>query len=127
MIPELGAGCGAAYEKTTVMFSSMSPPVASAAAMVRLDPARKTIKEARIYIGSCTPSYPHRGDKAEAYLVNKPFEDGILKEASEIAIAKLKPISDGHGSAEYRAVVAGAMVRRALEDAGRAAQTSPLK
>ena len=84
----------------------------------------KTIKECRIYVGSCIPSYPHRGEKAEAYLVNKPVGEEILREASQMAVSTLKPISDNYGSAEYRVLVASVGVRRALEQAAQAAQAS---
>ena len=124
IIPELRSGSGAGYEKTTVMVSSMSPPVASAAAMVGLDTGGRTIKDCRIYVGGCTPSYPHRGEKAEAYLVNKPVGEEILREASQMAVSTLKPISDNYGSAEYRALVASVVVRRALKQAVQAAQAS---
>ncbi len=117
-IPELKPSSGVRYEKTNVMVSSMSPPVASAAAMLRLNPRKKIVEACRIFVGSCRASYPHRSKEAEGYLINKPFEDAILREAAEMAVAGLEPISDGYGSAEYRMRVAGVMVRRALEKAG---------
>ena len=117
------AGFGAGYEKTTVMTSNMSPPVASAAALLRLNPRDKTIEACRICVGSCVP-YPHRAVKAEDYLTHKPFEEGILTEAAEMAVTGLRPISDNYGSAEYRALVVTVMVRRALEQAGRMALAS---
>jgi len=124
IIPELKPGFGVGYEKTTVMISSMSPPVASAAAMLRLNSQNRIIEACRIFVGSCTPSYPHRGNKAETYLVNKQFEDEILEKAAEMAVVGLKPISDAYGSGEYRSLVAGTMVRRALEQAGQMALAS---
>jgi carbon-monoxide dehydrogenase medium subunit len=125
VIPELKAGVGAGYEKTTVMVSPMSPPVASAATMVRLDPRGKMIQACRIYIGSCAPSYPHRSEKAEDYLLKKPFDEGIGKEAAEMATADLKPIPDGYSSAAYRSQVAGILVNRVLKQAVQAALANP--
>jgi CO/xanthine dehydrogenase FAD-binding subunit len=124
IIPAQKPGSGAGYEKTTVMISPMSSAVASAAAWLCLDPREKTIKECRIAIGSCT-SYPYRGKKAEEYLIGKPFGEAILEDAAEMAVSGLEPVSDNYGSAEYRAMVAGVMVRRALEKAGSTALIDP--
>lgn len=121
IIPGLRPGSGVGYQKATVMVSPMSPPVASAAAMLRLNSQNKMIEACRILVGSCIPSYPHSGSKAEAYLINKPFENETVREAAEMALVDLRPISDGYGSAEHRSLVAGVMVRRALEEAGRMA------
>lgn len=127
IIPQLKPGSGIGYQKATVMVSPMSPPVSSAAAMLRFDSKNRMIKSCRIFVGSCMPSYPHRANKAEAYLINKPFENETVREAAKMALAGLEPISDAYGSAEYRSLVAGVMVRRALEEAGHMALADPVQ
>jgi len=123
IIPDLESGSGVGYEKTTAMASPMSTPIASAAAMLRIKAKGKVIENSRIFVGGCT-FYPHRCEKAEKLLTGKVFEERLLDEAAEMGSDRLKPISDSYGSAEYRAWVAGNLVRRALEQAGQMALNS---
>lgn len=120
IIPDLESGFGVGYEKTTEMASPMSNPIASAAAMLKINAKGKVIEKSRVYIGSCT-FYPYRCEKAEELLTGKVFEKRLIAEAAEMDLDRLKPISDNHGSAGYRVRVAGSMVRRALEQASQMA------
>lgn len=124
IIPDLESGFGVGYEKTTEMVSPMSNPIASAAAMLKINAKGKVIEKSRIYIGSCT-FYPYRCEKAEELLTGKVFEKRLIAEAAEMDLDRLKTISDNYGSDEYRVRVAGSMVHRVLEQASQMALNNP--
>src|SRR5439155_25742781 len=88
----------------------------SAAAVVTLDKAKKTIADVRIALGSVGTT-PIRAREAEAVLRGQPVKPEALREAGEKAKQAVDPISDFRGSAAYKKEMAGVFVRRALEKA----------
>ncbi len=75
-----------------------------------------TCKDIRIALGAVAP-VPMRAPKAEAYLRGKALEDGVLREAGEIASQECSPISDIRCSAEHRREIVKVFVRRAAQQA----------
>jgi len=57
---------------------------------------------------------PVRAHEAERVLAGGRLDDELAREAAEAAVRELSPLSDVHGTAEYRRGVNRAMVRRAL-------------
>lgn len=69
-------------------------------------------KDIRIALGAVAPT-PMRAVKAEAHLRGKVLEEGVLREAGEIASQECSPISDIRCSAEHRREIVKVFVRRA--------------
>ncbi|MGM0446443.1 MAG: FAD binding domain-containing protein, partial [Bacillota bacterium] len=61
----------------------------------------KTIKDAKICIGSAAP-VPLRIKKAEDYLNNKNINKVKLEKLGEIVAEEISPIDDIRGTAKYR-------------------------
>ncbi len=67
---------------------------------------------------------PLRATAAEHALTGQPLTAESIREAAALAVEAIdEPLSDVHGSAAYRQRMAGAVVRRALEEASRRAGT----
>jgi CO/xanthine dehydrogenase FAD-binding subunit len=75
---------------------------------------------ARIALGAAGP-FPQRATQAEAVLVGTYIEATHIAAAAEIAMAECDPYTDAHASTWYRRKMVGVFVRRALEQAMRAA------
>jgi carbon-monoxide dehydrogenase medium subunit len=88
--------------------------VVGAAAWVDLDGAR--CRSARVVLGGVA-STPVRAPEAEAILTDAPLDPALLRRAAGAAAGALTPISDVHGSSNYRRQLAKVLARRALEDA----------
>ncbi|MDP2663174.1 MAG: FAD binding domain-containing protein [Dehalococcoidia bacterium] len=73
-------------------------------------------KDIRIALGAVAP-VPMRALKAEAHLRGKKLEEGLLREAGEIASQECNPISDIRCSAEHRREIVKVFVRRATQQA----------
>ncbi len=77
------------------------------------------VARARIALGGVAGT-PLRAVEAEAVLNNRhdrPLTATAINEAADVAAAEVDPISDIHGSGEYRRDLVRAMVRRALRQA----------
>lgn len=73
--------------------------------------------DARVVIGGGVGSAPVRAASAERALQGTRLDDDVLREAGDAAIGDIEPLSDHRASGAYRKVVAGVLVRRALERA----------
>lgn len=126
MIPKLPPNTGTAYIKFLPRTADDYATV-SAAAVLTLDKAKKTIADVRIALGSVGVT-PIRATAAEAVLRGQPLKAEAFVEAGEKAKEAVDPVSDFRGSAGYKRDMAAVFVRRALEKAlGDVRQQSKMK
>ena len=111
-------GSGGAY----VAFKRSAPVYATVSAAVQLVlDAKNNCKGARIVLG-CVGLTAIRATEAEAALRGKQLEQKSIQVAAEAAREAAQPQSDMHGSAEYKRVLAAALVKRAIGIAARRAR-----
>jgi carbon-monoxide dehydrogenase medium subunit len=96
--------------------NEMDIAVVGAAAHLTLDPASRSIAEARIALAAVAPT-PVFASEASAWLAGKPATEESFVRAGELAKKAAVPISDLRGPAEYRLHLVGVLVRRALAGA----------
>lgn len=110
-IPRLGPDTGAGYN--TLSVASDSKAIIRASATVRLD---GTISDARVVLAVVGPvPIRHRG--MEDALRGGPATAEAVDEAAATIGEDIEPISDTHGSAEYRRKMARVVARRAVNEA----------
>ena len=80
------------------------------------EPQAGKAREIRIGLGGVAPA-PFRATKAESALRGVALNDAAIREAAEIASAEADPMTDPHGSAEYRRKMVKVLVRRAISAA----------
>ncbi len=109
---------GGAY----LAFKRCAPVYASATAAVQLIMEDKdTCSEARIVLG-CVGLLPVLAVEAEKELGGHKITSAAIGAAGEAAMAAAEPHSDMRGSAEYKRVLIGSLVKRAIEIAMRRAR-----
>ncbi|HEV2615660.1 MAG TPA: xanthine dehydrogenase family protein subunit M [Candidatus Acidoferrales bacterium] len=109
---------GGAY----LAFKRCAPVYASATAAVQLTMADKdSCSEARIVLG-CVGLLPILAADAEKELRGHKITSRATQSAGEAAMAAAEPQSDMRGSAEYKRVLIGSLVKRAIEIAARRAR-----
>lgn len=111
-VPKLPAGASAVYLKHAIS----SEDLAIVGVAVVLLPDRKkarAVSEIRIGLGGVS-AVPFRATKAESVLKATVLNDEAIREAGEIASAETEPMTDPHGSAEYRRKMVKVLVRRAI-------------
>jgi len=89
--------------------------IVSVLAAVELDGAG-AIADARVAVGGAGP-VPVRAHEAEQRLAGRPPDDDAVAGAAAAAAAAVSPLSDVHGSADYRREMTAVLVRRALRRA----------
>jgi CO/xanthine dehydrogenase FAD-binding subunit len=92
--------------------------VLSAAVMLELDDAG-LCKQAGIALGAVAPK-PLCAHEAEALLIGKVLEPGLIAEAAQLAAEAARPIDDIRGTAAYRKRITAVTVRRLLTKAAEA-------
>lgn len=70
-------------------------------------------KQASIALGAVAPK-PFRSHEAEALLIGKVLEPGLINEAARLAAERSHPIDDIRGTAAYRKRITAVTVRRLL-------------
>lgn len=108
---------GGAY----LAFKRSAPVYPTASAAVQLTMDGDICKECAIVLG-CVGLTPIKAKGAESVLHGKPLTDKAISAAAESARAAADPQSDMRGSAEYKQALVGALVKRAIEIAGRRAR-----
>jgi carbon-monoxide dehydrogenase medium subunit len=111
-VPKLPAGTSAVYLKHAIS----SEDLAIVGVAVVLLPDRKkarAVSEIRIGLGGVS-AVPFRAKKAESALKAAVLNDEAIREAGEIASSETEPMTDPHGSAEYRRKMVKVLVRRAI-------------
>jgi aerobic carbon-monoxide dehydrogenase medium subunit len=101
---------------------SLALPILALAAVVGVNPGKKTITDAAIALGPVSPT-PFRATRAEAKLRNAPASRESLEMAAQMGYEESNPRSSLlRGSAEYRRAMVKVFIRRglsrALADAG---------
>jgi xanthine dehydrogenase iron-sulfur cluster and FAD-binding subunit A len=71
------------------------------------------IKSAQITLGAVAPTIIHAA-QAESFLKNKPFNNLIIQDASDLAAHEVFPISDIRSSLAYRKQMVKTIVKRSL-------------
>lgn len=78
----------------------------------------RTVTHARLAYGSVAPT-PLRGSRAEAELVGKVLDEGVIGRCVAAAREEVSPITDVRAGAEYRRHILGVMLGRMLSNAAR--------
>jgi aerobic carbon-monoxide dehydrogenase medium subunit len=114
-IPALPDRASAIYLKHAI--SSEDLAIASAAVLVIADERQpRKPREVRIGLGGVAP-VPFRANKAESALRGALLNEAAIREAGEIASSEAEPMTDPHGSADYRRKMVKVLVRRAISAA----------
>jgi carbon-monoxide dehydrogenase medium subunit len=109
MLPPSAPSVRAAFLNLAQIVSSL--PVVQMAVVVEMNQA--VCQMARLAISAAT-GRPTRLLSAEAVLAGRPLDDQTIKAAADVAAAAISPISDAHGSADYRRDMCRVLTRRAL-------------
>jgi carbon-monoxide dehydrogenase medium subunit len=72
--------------------------------------------QVRVALGAVAPT-PLLAQEAAAILEGQPIMDNVIDAATEAARKATRPITDMRGTAEYRRVLSGVLMRRALHNA----------
>lgn len=100
--------------------------IATVGLSVLLDMRDGIVAAARIAHGGCGPRAA-RAPHVEAALLGAPFDAGAADRAARALEAEIAPLSDLRGSAEYRRIAAGNLLRRiALRTPGTAPDVTSL-
>ncbi len=75
--------------------------IATFTAAIRVRLTGDTIADAAIAFGAVGPTVL-RARNTEAFLCGRPFDEETLREAGDIAVAEITPISDVRGAADFR-------------------------
>lgn len=119
-IPKLDQQASAVYLKHAISAEDLA--IASVAVVLIPDGIqRNTMREVRIGLGGVAP-VPFRAAQAERRLKGVALDDASIREAAETAATQADPISDPHGSAEYRRKMVKVLVRRAISAAMQSAE-----
>jgi CO/xanthine dehydrogenase FAD-binding subunit len=111
-VPTLPAGASGVYLKHAI--SSEDLAIVGAAVIVVPDEKEAgAVSEIRIGLGGVS-AVPFRATKTESALKGAVLNDQSIREAGEIAASEADPMTDPHGSAEYRRKMVKVLVRRAI-------------
>jgi aerobic carbon-monoxide dehydrogenase medium subunit len=110
-------GSGGAY----LAFKRSAPVYPTASAAVQLSMDGDTCKQAAIVLG-CMGLVPVKASAAEDALRGKRIDDKTVAAAMEAVRSAVDPQPDMRGSAEYKRMLAAALVKRGIEVAMRRAR-----
>jgi aerobic carbon-monoxide dehydrogenase medium subunit len=111
-IPQLPARAAGVYLKHAISAEDLA--IAGVAVVLVPDEQQKgNASEIRIGLGGVAP-VPFRASKAESFLRGMALNDDVIREAAEVAASEADPMTDPHGSAEYRRKMVRVLVRRAI-------------
>ncbi len=113
-LPQAPPGSVSAFVKLARNANDLA--IVNAAVQLTLD-ASGSCTGARVVLGGGVGSAPVRSASAERVLEGAKLDEDTLRAAGEAAVLDVDPISDHRASSWYRKVVAGVLVRRALERA----------
>jgi carbon-monoxide dehydrogenase medium subunit len=113
--PKNSGGAHLAFKRSAPVY-----PTASASVQLTLGD-QNTCKDARVILG-CVGLTAIRAKEAEAALRGKPLDEKNLRNAVDAARAAADPQSDMRGSADYKRVLVGVLVKRAIGIAARRAR-----
>ena len=121
-VPAVKPNFGAHYLRF-IPRNEMDIAVVGAGASVVLDAAKEKILSARIALGAVAPT-PLFVEEAGVFLAGKEITPENIQEATKIAQATARPISDLRGTEQYRKHLCAVLTRRALEKAVERARAS---
>ncbi|HEY7167584.1 MAG TPA: xanthine dehydrogenase family protein subunit M [Candidatus Binatia bacterium] len=110
-IPQQPAGARGVYLKHAISPEDLA--IVSASVVVVPDGQQGKAGAVRIGLGGVAP-VPFRARKAEESLAGVTLDDKAIREAAELAATEAEPMTDPHGSAQYRRKMVKVLVRRAL-------------
>jgi aerobic carbon-monoxide dehydrogenase medium subunit len=110
-------GSGGAF----LAFKRSAPVYPTASAAVQLTMDNDVCQDAAITLG-CVGLTAIKATDAEAALRGQPLTERTIASAMEAARAAADPQTDMRGSADYKRVLVGALVKRAIEIAARRAR-----
>jgi carbon-monoxide dehydrogenase medium subunit len=111
-IPNLPSGASSVYLKHAISAEDLA--IAGVAVVLIPDEKRSRMaREIRIGLGGVAP-VPFRASKAENVVRGVALDDAVIREAGEIASSEAEPMTDPHGSADYRRKMIKVLVRRAI-------------
>lgn len=113
--PKNSGGAYLAFKRCAPVYAT-----ASAAVQLTLD-GKNGCKDVRIVLG-CVGLTALRATQAEAVLRGKALDEKNIQSAANAARESAEPQSDMRGSAEYKRVLAGALVKRAIRIAAQRAR-----
>lgn len=113
-VPDQPRRTGAVFLKFSLRKKDLA--VVSVAAVITLDSENGVCRDARVVLGSVAPTVI-RARSAEERLKGRSPNEGILRDASELAAKEARPISDVRGSAAYRIELVKVLTRRTVRDA----------
>ena len=95
--------------------NAMAISLASVGVWIEMDPSKGIVEEARIALGAVAPT-PIRAKAAEELLRGERASVRLIERAAELAREYVRPRpSSIRSSGEYRRIVTGVLIRRALE------------
>jgi CO/xanthine dehydrogenase FAD-binding subunit len=92
---------------------AMELSIVCVAARISLAEDGQICDDVRIALGAVGPT-PIRASKAEAVLRDQKLTREAIREAAQVAVTEAQPISDVRASVEYRQMVIGIVVERAI-------------
>ena len=119
-VPVPQPGTHAVYHKF-VTRSSEDRPCIGVCGVVRLAADGRTADDVRVSVGAAA-EIPQRFPELERELVGKELDDSAIRSIAEAYAERIDTLDDMRGSSWYRTQMVRVWVRRALEDARRAAQ-----
>lgn len=119
-LPPQPPGSGAHYRRF-IPRNEMDIAVVGVAANLTLA-SDGVIQAARVALAAVAPT-PVLAREASEFLVGKPAEEDVFREAGDLAKLSASPISDMRGPADYRRHLVGVLTRRVLVTAAERANT----
>ncbi len=112
LVPEAEKGAGTAFLKAGRVSQDIA--LINAAAFVIMD--GDVCKTCRLAAGAVAP-LPLRLKKTEKAIEGRKITVDLLEEVKRLAEKEVSPITDVRTSAEYRRIMSGVMIKRAVEQA----------
>ena len=113
--PAPAANSGANYQRF-IPRNEMDIAVAGVGSSVVLDDSGQNFVSGRVALASVAPT-PVFSQAAGDSLAGKPVSDEAIREASELAMADARPITDMRGTIRQRIHLIGVLTRRTLNNA----------
>lgn len=111
-VPQPPPRTGTAFMKI-MRRQALDCSIVSVCARVTLKADGLTCEVARIGLAAVAPN-PFRAKAAEAMLAGRRIDDSVIQEAARSARGEARPITDVRASANYRSLLVGVLVERAL-------------
>lgn len=113
-IPPLAPGSAAVYLKHTVR--AVDPALVGIALVAVRNGHSGSWSDVRIGVSGVSEA-PLRLRSAEDVLRGRALDDATIKEAARLAMDEIDPMTDAHGSANYRRKMTGVILGRAVRQA----------